>query len=42
VLEVGFWMAAIVLTIMGMLQTTCEGINCTVSGVVIGLAAVLA
>ena len=42
VLEVGFWIAAIVLTVMGMLQTTCHGLSCTLSGVVIGLAAVLA
>lgn len=41
VLEVGFWIAAIVLTVMGMVKT-CTGLNCTLSGVVIGLAVVLA
>jgi len=39
--EVGFWIAAIVLTVMGMVRM-CVGISCTLSGVVIGLAAVLA
>jgi hypothetical protein len=41
VLEVGFWIAAIVLIVMGMVKT-CTGLNCTLSGVVIGLAVVLA
>lgn len=41
ILEVGLWIAAIVLTAMGMIKT-CTGLNCTLSGVIIGLAVILA
>ena len=40
ILEVCFWPAAIVLTVIGMTKY-CEGTSCILSGVTIGLAAIL-
>ena len=41
VIEVAFWIAAIVLTVMSMVKS-CVGLSCTLNGVIIGVAAVLA
>lgn len=41
VIEVPFWIAAIVLTVIPMIKS-CVGLSCTLNGVIIGIAAVLA
>jgi hypothetical protein len=41
VLEIVFWIAAVVLTVMGMTKL-CAGVSCILSGVTVGLAVFLA
>ncbi|WRT63895.1 uncharacterized protein IL334_000821 [Kwoniella shivajii] len=42
IIEVVFWIAAIVLTAKGMIDTACSGLNCTLNPVVIAICSVCA